>query len=38
MTGMMNNDDIDCIDFRVPDYPDWSRTTKNINENFSEYL
>ena len=38
LTGMMNNDEIDCIDFRVPDYPDWSRTTKNINENFSEYL
>ena len=38
MNFMMNNDDIDCIDFRVPDYPDWSRTTKNINENFSEYL
>ena len=38
LTGMMNNDEMDCIDFRVPDYPDWSRTTKNINENFSEYL
>ena len=38
LTGMINNDEIDCIDFRVPDYPDWNRTTKNINENFSEYL
>jgi hypothetical protein len=38
MVGMMNNNEIDCIDFRAPDYPDWSRTTKNINENFSEYL
>lgn len=38
MNFMMNNDDIDCIDFRVPDYPDWNRTRKNINENFSEYL
>jgi hypothetical protein len=38
LTGMMNNDEIDCIDFRVPDYPDWDRTRKNINENFSEYL
>jgi hypothetical protein len=38
MVGMMNNDEIDCIDFRVPDYPDWNRTRKNINENFSEYL
>ena len=38
MNFMMNNDDIDCIDFRVPDYPDWDRTRKNINENFPEYL
>lgn len=38
LTGMMNNDEIDCIDFRVPEYPDWNRTTKNINENFSEYF
>jgi hypothetical protein len=26
MTSMINNDDIECIDFRVPDYPDWDRT------------
>ena len=38
LTGMINNDEMDCIDFRVPDYPDWNRTRKNINENFSEYL
>ena len=38
LTGMINNDEMDCIDFRVPDYPDWHRTRKNINENFSEYL
>ena len=38
MVAMMNDDQIDCIDFRVPDYPDWDRTRKNINENFSEYL
>ena len=38
MVGMMNDDQIDCIDFRVPEYPDWNRTRKNINENFSEYL
>ena len=38
LTGMMNNDDIDCIDFRVPDYPDWNRTTKNINELFHDYI
>lgn len=38
MTNMMNNDDIDCIDFRVPDYPDWDRTRRNINELFNDYL
>jgi len=35
---MINNDDIECIDFRVPDYPDWNRTTKNINELFYDYI
>lgn len=38
MVGMMNNDEIDCIDFRVPEYPDWGRTTKNINEMFNDYI
>jgi len=38
MVGMMNNDEIDCIDFRVPDYPDWDRTRKNINELFNDYI
>jgi hypothetical protein len=38
MVGMMNNDEIECIDFRVPEYPDWSRTTKNINELFYDYI
>ena len=38
LTGMMNNDEMDCIDFRVPDYPDWNRTTKNINELFHDYI
>lgn len=38
MVGMMNNDDIDCIDFRVPEYPDWDRTRKNINEMFYDYI
>jgi len=36
--GMYNDDDIDCIDFRVPDYPDWGRTTKNINELFYDFI
>jgi len=38
MVGMMNNDEIDCIDFRVPDYPDWDRTRKNINVFFYDYI
>lgn len=38
MNFMINNDDIDCIDFRVPDYPDWDRTRKNINEFFNDYI
>ncbi len=38
MVGMYNDDDIDCIDFRVPDYPDWNRTRKNINEMFNDYI
>ena len=38
MVGMINNDEIDCIDFRVPDYPDWNRTTKNINKLFNDYI
>lgn len=35
---MIYRDDIECIDFRVPDYPDWDRTTKNINELFYDYI
>lgn len=38
MTEMINNDSIDCIDFRVPDYPDWNRTRRNINELFNDYI
>ena len=38
MVNMMNNDDIDCIDFRSPDYPDWDRTRKNVNEMFYDYI
>ena len=38
MVAMINNDDIECIDFRVPEYPDWGRTRKNINELFYDYI
>ena len=38
MKEMIYQDDIECIDFRVPDYPDWDRTGKNINELFYDYI
>lgn len=38
MVHMINNDEMDCIDFRVPDYPDWDRTRRNINELFNDYI
>lgn len=38
LVGMINEDEAECINFRVPEYPDWSRTTKNINEMFNDYI
>jgi len=38
LVAMINESEMDCIDFRVPDYPDWHRTRKNINELFNDYL
>ena len=38
MDSMMYNDEMDCIHFRTPDYPDWDRTSKNINELFNDYI
>jgi hypothetical protein len=38
MKSMFYNDEYECIDISVPDYPDWSRTQKNINEMFHDYL
>lgn len=38
LVGMINESEFECIDFRVPEYPDWSRTRKNINENFSDFI
>jgi hypothetical protein len=38
MKEMIYQDDIECIDFRVPEYPDWDRTGKNINEYFDDYI
>ena len=36
--GLMNNDIIECIDVRIPDYPDYSMTQKNINDYFNDYI
>ena len=38
LVGMINESELECIDFRVPDYPDWDRTRKNINENLTDYI
>jgi hypothetical protein len=38
MISLFNEDIQECIDFRIPEYPDWSRTTKNINEMFNDYI
>ena len=38
MGYMIDDGEIECIDFRVPDYPDWDRTRKNINELFYDYI
>jgi len=36
--NMIYNDEVECIDIRVPDYPDWDKTRKNINEMFLDYI
>ena len=38
MKNMIDNDVFDCIDFRIPDYPDYGRTVKNVNEYFTDYI
>lgn len=38
LVGMINESEIECSDFRVPEYPDWNRTRKNINEYFYDYI
>jgi hypothetical protein len=38
MEHLMEISEIDCINFRIPEYPDWSRTKKYINELFSDYI
>jgi hypothetical protein len=38
MKQLLYDDEFDCIDFRTPDYPDWSTTQKYINEMFDDYI
>jgi hypothetical protein len=38
INGMISNDELECIDIRIPDYPDWDRTRRNINEMFLDYI
>ena len=38
MKQLIYDDEFDCIDFRTPDYPDWSTTQKYINEMFDDYI
>ncbi len=35
---MMDNGEREWLDFRIPDYPDWTLTKKNINEIFRDYI
>jgi hypothetical protein len=38
LIGLINDGVLECIDVRLPDYPDYSLTQKNINEMFPEYI
>jgi hypothetical protein len=38
LVGLINDGIIDCIDVRIPDYPDYSMTQKNINDYFNDYI
>jgi hypothetical protein len=38
MKQLIYDGDFECIDFRIPDYPDWSDIQKEINENFGHYI
>jgi hypothetical protein len=38
LVGLINDDIIECIDVRIPDYPDYSITQKNINDYFNDYI
>ena len=38
LIGLINDGVLECIDVRLPEYPDYSLTQKNINEMFPEYI
>jgi hypothetical protein len=38
-TLIKDNDGLfECIDFRIPNYPDYTQTVKNVNEYFTDYI
>jgi hypothetical protein len=38
LVGLINDGVLECIDVRLPDYPDYSMTQKNINDFFNDYI
>jgi hypothetical protein len=38
MKQLMNDDEYDWLDFRIPDYPDYSLVNKDINDIFGDYI
>ncbi len=36
--NMMDNGEREHLSFRIPDYPDWDRVEKNINDMFGDYI
>ena len=38
VSNMMDNGERSWLNFIIPDYPDWTRIKKNINESFGDYI
>ena len=38
VSNMMDNGERSWLDFRIPDYPDWTLIKKNINDNLGSYI
>jgi hypothetical protein len=38
VSNMMDNGEREWLSFRIPDYPDWTRIKKNINDIFVDYI